>query len=284
MSRVAIVTDSTCDLGPAALESLGVRMVPLKVLFGEESFLDWVELSPEEFYQRLTTSPVLPKTSQPSPAEFLDTYRDLADKGFDEIVSVHLSGALSGTVESATMASGDSPIPVHVVDALNISHGLGIVVRAAVEARDAGGDGDAVSSSTRDVAGRTRLLFVLDTLEYLVKGGRAGRAQGLAAALLDIKPVLTVSPEGIIEPFKKVKGRKRALAEVAAAVSDHAREHGRLRIAILHGCLADEGAELLSEIEATGADVELVSRGTVGAVIGTYAGPRAVGVAFCPIK
>ncbi len=127
-----------------------------------------------------------------------------------------------------------------------------------------------------------RLFFVLDTLEYLVKGGRAGKAQGLAASLLSIKPVLTFNSDGIIEPFKKVKGRKKALSELAAHVAADARSNGHLRGSLLHACTADCGADLEAELAAAGADIELVSKGLVGSVIGTYAGPEAVGVAYYP--
>lgn len=280
MPQVGIVTDSTCDLGPGVLRDLDVKMVPLKVLFGEESFLDWLELEPEQFYEKLAASPVLPKTSQPSPADFLKAYTELADAGCDSIVSIHLSGALSGTMSSALLAADDSPVPVHCVDTRNFSHGLGLIVRAAVDARAEGLDGAAIAARMEEIASRTRLLFVLDTLEYLVKGGRAGKAQGLAAAVLNIKPVLTVNAEGTIEPFKKVKGKKRALSEIAASVAEHAAAHGPVVAAVLHGCVPEEAAELIDEIKGTGADVEIVSSGTIGSVIGTYAGPGALGVGF----
>lgn len=280
MPNVGIVTDSTCDLGPDVVAELGARLVPLKVLFGDETYLDWVELGPDEFYRKLAASPQLPKTSQPSPAEFLEVYRSLADEGVDSIVSVHLSAALSGTVSSAVMAAADSPVPVHVVDTKSVSHAVGLAVRVACEARAEGLEGAEVAARVEDVVKRLHILFVLDTLEYLVKGGRAGKAQGIAAAMLNIKPVLAVNDDGIIEPVRKVKGRKKALAEIAGIVAGHAAEHGPTIGAILHGCLDDEGAELLSEIQATGAPVQIISTGTIGSVIGTYAGPKAVGVAY----
>lgn len=282
MPRVGVVTDSTCDLGPEALEELDVRMVPLKVLFGDESFLDWTDLVPEAFFRKLAESPVLPKTSQPSPAEFLATYTALAQEGYEAIVSVHLTGALSGTMSSALMAAEDSPIPVYCVDTKNVSQALGLVVRATAEAREAGLDAESVAARAQEVADSAKLYFMLDTLEYLVKGGRAGKAQGLAASVLGIKPVLTMNDEGIIEPFKKVKGRKRGIAEIAAKVAEDAAAIGPLRCSILHGCLEDCGQELVDEIALTGAPVEIISRGQVGAVIGTYAGPGAIGIAYYP--
>lgn len=280
MAQVGIVTDSTCDLGPEVLAELGVRMVPLKVLFGEDSYLDWVELRPAQFYEKLAAAPQLPKTSQPSPADFLEVYNELADEGCDSIVSIHLSGELSGTISSAVMAAKDSPIPVHIVDTKSVSHAVGLVVRVAAEARKEGIDGETLAARAEDVAARTHILFVLDTLEYLVKGGRAGKAQGLAAAMLNIKPVLQVNDDGIIEPVRKVKGRKKAIAEIAAIVRDHANTSGPTVAAILHGCMEDEGAELLAELQASGAPIEIVSTGDIGSVIGTYAGPQALGVAY----
>lgn len=283
MPHVGLVTDSTCDLGPELLRTLDVRMVPLKVLFGDESFRDWVDLLPTAFYEKLTTSFILPKTSQPSPADFLEIYRSLADEGCDSIVSIHLTSALSGTISSALMAAEDSPIPVDVVDTKKVSHALGLVVKAAVESREQGLDAAAIAARARDVAESVRLLFVLDTLDYLVKGGRAGKAQGLAATMLNIKPVLQMNEEGVIEPFRKVKGRKRALAETAAAVAEYAEAAGPLRVGVLHACLPDSGAELADAILATGADVVFDEPVSIGAVIGTYAGPGAIGVAFYPL-
>ncbi len=283
MAHVGIVTDSTCDLEAAKLEQLGVALVPLKVLFAEESFLDWVELRPQEFYTRLKAAHTLPKTSQPSPAQFLETYTRLAAEGCEGIVSIHLSAALSGTFESAMLAAVDSPIPVHVIDTKKVSQALALVVTAACEARDSGLDAESVAARAAEVAQTARLFFVLDTLDYLVKGGRAGKAAGLAASLLNIKPVLDVNSDGIIEPFKKVKGRKKALAELAAHVAEDSRRLGRLRLSILHACFP-EGADILrSELEEAGADFELESVGLVGAVVGTYAGPEALGCAYYPI-
>jgi DegV family protein with EDD domain len=282
MHRIGIVTDSTCDLGSAALAELDVQMVPLKVLFGEDTYLDWIDLEPERFYQMLAAAPSLPKTSQPSPADFTKVYTQLADSGCEEIVSIHLSGALSGTMASALLAAKDCPIPVHCVDTKKVSQAVALVVLAAVKARKAGEDGAAIARIAEQVSESTRLFFLVDTLEYLVKGGRAGKAQGLAASVLGIKPVLTVNAEGVVEPFKKVKGRKRAIAEIAAHVAQEAADRGPLRAAILHGCLEDKGAELVEAVRATGAPVEFVSEGCVGAVIGTYTGPGALAIAYHP--
>lgn len=282
MAKVGIVCDSTCDMGPQWLAENDVIMVPLKVLFGETTFLDWIDLSPEAFFAKLKAAPTLPKTSQPSPAEFAAVYQSLADAGCDEIVSIHLTAALSGTHESAMLASASSPIPVRVIDTLTVTAASALVVRAALAARAAGGDAAAIEAAARKVVTSDRLLFALDTLEYLVKGGRAGKAQGLAASLLNIKPVLTFNDEGIIEPFKKVKGTKKALSEIAAQVAEDSAK-GRVRVAFLHSLAPSLVDDLRAALDEAGADYEVEGVHEVGAVIGTYAGPGAIGIAYYPI-
>jgi DegV family protein with EDD domain len=281
MARIGIVCDSTCDMGPEWLAEHDVAMVPLKVLFGDTTYLDWVDLTPAEFFAKLASSATLPKTSQPSPAEFAAVYDRMADEGYDGIVSIHLTAALSGTIQSATLAAEESRIPVRIVDTRLVTCAEALIIAAAVDERDAGGDLDSVEAVARKVTANTRLLFALDTLDYLVKGGRAGKAQGLAASLLNIKPVLTFNSDGIIEPFKKVKGTKKALAEIASEVAA-ASAAGPVRVGLLNAQAPELVDELLAAFEAAGANFEVVVSGSVGAVIGTYAGPGAVGAAFYP--
>jgi DegV family protein with EDD domain len=283
MPKVGIVTDSTCDLTLAELEALDVVMVPLTVHFGDEHLRDWVDLTPEQFYPKLASFPGLPTTSQPSPADFTAAYGALADAGVEEIVSIHLSAALSGTFESAMLASKTSPVPVRIVDGKRAAQATALIVKAAVEARATGADAADVEARALDVAAKTRLYFLLDTLDNLVKGGRAGKAAGLAASLLNIKPVLRVNDDGIIEPFKKVRGRQQAIASLAQHLAEDSAQNGRMRVALLHACNAEAGQELEDAIVAAGADVEWESRGAIGAVIGVYTGPGAVGCAYYPI-
>ncbi len=281
MPKTGIVCDSTCDLGTSWLAENDVVMVPLKVLFGDESFRDWVDMEPDEFYSRLAKSPTLPKTSQPSPAEFQDAYGRLADAGCDEIVSVHLSSALSGTVESANLAAAESPVPVRIVDTKLVTQGTALVLKAAIEARKAGLDADGIERAANAAASGTQLFFILDTLDYLVKGGRAGRAQGLAASLLNIKPVLCINKDGVVEPFKKVKGFRKAISELAAHVAAETPDETKpARLTVLHACAQSSAEDLIAALDSAGAHYELDSVGLVGAVIGTYAGPGAVGLAY----
>jgi DegV family protein with EDD domain len=283
MHKVGIVTDSTCDLPLRELAQLDVVMVPLTVHFGDRHFRDWLDLTAEEFYPMLARFDGLPTTSQPSPADFTAAYTRLADSGAEEIVSIHLSAALSGTYESAMLGAKTSPVPVRVVDGKRASQATALIVKAAVEARAQGADAAAVEARALDVAAHTRLFFLLDTLDYLVKGGRAGKAAGLAASLLNIKPVLRVNEDGIIEPFKKVRGRQQAIAALAQHLADDAAANGRMRVALLHACCPESAQELEDAIVAAGADVEWDSHGEIGAVIGVYTGPGAIGCAYYPM-
>lgn len=281
MPRIAVVTDSTCDRGPRALATAGVTMVPLKVHFGDETYNDWVDITPEEFYPRLRSSAQLPTTSQPTPGDFTEVYRRLAEEGVEGIISIHLSAKLSGTVESALMAAKDAPVPVRVVDSASVSCGLDFAIDAACTARDADGDLDAVEKAALDAVAVTELFFVVDTLDYLVKGGRAGRAQGMAAALLNIKPVLQVTG-GVIEPFKKCKGTARAIREMAEHVAERSRKLGPLKIVVVHAVAQNLADELSNAIRSAGTDIAELSCDEIGSVIGTHVGPRAIGVGYAP--
>jgi len=283
MPQIGIVADSTCDLGPEDLARRGVRMVPLTIHVGEKHLADWIDLTPDEFYPMLASATELPTTSQPSPADFTAAYEELAAEGCEEIVVVTLSAALSGTFESATLAAATSPVPVRILDGKTASLATGLIIEAAAEARDRGLDGAGIEARATQVARSMRLFFLLDTLDYLVKGGRAGKATGLAASLLNIKPVLKVNADGIIEPFKKVRGRSQAIAALVEHVAEDARQNGRMRMVVLHAANTRDGEQLEAAVLATGADIEIEHHGAIGGVIGVYTGPGAVGVAYYPI-
>jgi len=281
MPRIAVVTDSTCDMGPAALAARQVEMVPLKVLFGDVEFRDWIDFTPTTFFPKLRASAQLPTTSQPTPADFAAVYARLAAMGAEGIVSIHLSAKLSGTCESAILAAKDAPIPVRVVDTTFVSGAMALPIEAAIAVRDAGGDLDAVEKAAVETIEKTRLFFVLDTLDYLVKGGRAGKAQGMAAALLNIKPVLEVAG-GVIVPFKKCKGTAKAIREMAQHVADESKKKGPLKIVIIHAVAETLADELENAIRSAGTQIASISFDEIGSVIGTHVGPRALGVGYMP--
>lgn len=283
MGKVGLVCDSTCDLGPAWCEANQVKMVPLKVLFGEETFRDWLDLSPKQFFDKLVVTKALPKTSQPSPLEFSEVYSELAQQGCEEIVSIHLSQAISGTYESACMAAEEALVPVRIVDTKAVTQATGLAVKAAVEARNSGANGEEIEVRTNKAVSQTHMFFILDTLEYLVKGGRAGKAQGLAATLLNIKPILTFTSEGVVAPFKKVKGTRKAMQEIVAQLVSDSQTLGPLRVTIFQADAPSLIREFESMINEADCDCVIESVGWVGSVIGTYAGPNAIGCAYHPI-
>lgn len=272
---VKIVTDSTADIPKTMAQQLGIEVVPLKVRFGEEEFLDGVNLTPDEFYRRLTSGNVLPVTSQPSVGEFVEAYRR-AGEGSDGIVSIHVSSLVSGTIQAAAQAKeqADSQGPIEVVDSYQASMGLGMAVLAAARRAADGGDFESVLQTARDAVGKCECFALLDTLEYLEKGGRIGKARAIMATLLKIKPMIILR-EGVVHELGKERTRKRAIARLGTV----AREFAPIEeLAVVYSgepasaaALAEELGNLLPE----GREPILTQ---FGPVIGTYTGPGALGI------
>lgn len=281
MARIGIVVDSTCDIAPAELAQMDVELVPLKVLFNDESYLDGIDLTPAEFYEKMMAIDYLPKTSQPSPMQFLDAYKKCADAGCESIVSLSLSEELSGTFQSETMAALDSPIPVHVVDTRKVSLGYGLIVRELVEKRAAGTmNGEELAAYTQKLVDSSEMYFILDTLRNLVMGGRAGKAAGLAASLLNIKPILEVTREGVIVPVKKCKGRHKAIAELAQMIAHKSHKGGPIRYGVIYSSNISVANEMSNALDTAGVDGKRMGFGVVGPVVGVHAGLEATGVVF----
>lgn len=278
MKKVAIVTDSTADLPLSYYEEHEVFMVPLVVRFGEESHKDWIEMPPSRFYQRLRSSSILPKTSQPSVADFAETYRKLASQ-HEHIVSVHLSSKLSGTVQSAEIASQEVDVPVTIVDTKLASLGTGMVLDALVEARDGEADGKEIADLAWDISGRVKILFTVGTLKYLEMGGRIGKAQALVGSLLNIKPLLTLQ-DGIVIPYKKIKGTRRVYEEMVAFLKQNIGGGGLLHLGLAHADYPAAIVRLKKMIEEAGIKPSVLIESEVGAVIGTYTGPDSFAIMF----
>jgi DegV family protein with EDD domain len=266
----AVVTDSTTSLAPGVLERPDVRVVPLTFHFGsEETYADEVDMSNEEFYERLRDADVFPTTAQPSPGAFVETYEALSD--YDDILVLTLSSEFSGTHDSARQAAGMVERPVHVLDTRSAEMGSGLILLEVLGCIDEGGDFDEVRHVAERAIGRTKVLFAVGTLEYLAKSGRIGRAQRLLGTALDVRPVLEVAG-GEIVPFKRTRGRKRQMATIVEEVRPAA-EAGR---PLYFGHIA--APELLSELaERLGVEVELVAE--IGGVVGSHVGLGAYGVA-----
>ncbi len=272
---VRVVTDSACDLPEALASELGIAIVPLTIRFGNEEFVDGVSLSNDEFWRRLRSSAELPETAAPSAGAFESCFHTLADEGASAILCISLSTRLSATMQSARVAARAiaARVPVTVVDSRSCSMGLGNLCLTAARRARAGEAIDAIVRDVEDRRARTRLFGVLDTLEYLKRGGRIGNAQALLGSMLAIKPVLELR-DGAVEEGGKVRTRSRAVQLLADKV--HAQPVESL--AVLHGQAPD--AEHLVDLVADAAAPGSIVVGTVGPVIGTHAGPGVLGVTF----
>jgi len=277
MSRIAIVTDSSAYLPADLVERYGIHVMPLKVAFGQTVYRDCVDITEEEFYHKLAQAQELPITSQPSAGEFLAFYQEVARQA-QGIVSIHLSGALSGTYNSAMAARDMLPdVPIEVVDSRSTSMGQGFLVLAAARAAAEDKSLAEIAALTRDLVPRLNVIFVLDTLKYLQRGGRIGGAQALMGSMLAIKPLLYLH-EGRVEPLEKVRSKGKAVQRLVEIMAE--RLQGRpAHIAILHSAIPQEAEALRAEIAARFPCRELLLCG-VSPVIGTHTGPGCLGLAF----
>ena len=276
---VRVITDSTADLPPEMAAELGIEVVPLNVHFGTDTFRDGIDLSADEFYQRLVASARPPTTSQPSVGAFLEVYQKALEGGADGIVSVHISAKLSGTWNSSVQAREqlEDPSRVEVADTGQASMGLGWVAVAAARAAQAGASLEEVAREARSTAEQVRVLFLVDTLEYLQKGGRIGKAQAMFGSVLSIKPLLTIE-EGEVHPLERVRTRGKAVARLVQLVQEAAPLQS---LAVLHTTTEDEARALAERLGPCVPGGEVVV-GRLGTVVGTYAGPGLLGVGWAP--
>ncbi len=272
---VRIVTDSTADLTPEQQRAAGITVVPLNVHFGDEVFRDHVDLSTDEFFRRLKASPQLPRTSQPSVGAFEEAYRSLRQGG-DEIVSVHLSSKVSGTYNSALMAAqsvGEGKIDV--VDSLSTSMALGFIALEGAKLARAGRDRQAVAECLRGLVPKARVICVVDTLTYLERGGRIGKARALLGSLLNVKPILQLK-DGEVVPLGRARGRPQALNRLVELLE---RDGKVSQLAIMHGAAHTDAEQLRERVASSypSVDIQLTE---IGAVLGTHTGPGVIGFTY----
>ena len=272
---VKIVTDSTSDLPREEAEALGITVVPLNVHFGLEVFKDQVDFSADEFYRRLVTEEEFPKTSQPSIGDFVAAYESVG-RDADGIVSVHVSGKVSGTLNSARQAAqqADVPCPIEVLDTLQASMGVGMVAIEAATVAATGASVEEVAGAARDAIPRCHCFLFLETLEYLEKGGRIGKARALLGTLLRVRPLITLK-DGEVQPLGKERTRQKAIDRLVRT----AREFSPLdRMAVMYSTSrpdAEAIADSLADLMADGPAPMVVQ---FGPVLGTYVGPNSVGI------
>ncbi|MBA9086682.1 DegV family protein with EDD domain [Fontibacillus solani] len=288
MTQAVIVADSTADVPQEMVKEYGIHIVPMRLSFGDQSYVEGVDITVEEFYDKLTKSRDLPTTSQTSPSQYVDIYRDLMQKyPGSPIISIHISSGMSGTYQSAllakTMLEEDLGVDVDitVIDSLCATYGFGLqVVLAARLARD-GASAEEIRNEVERVGQSRRLYFLVDTLEYLQKGGRIRNAAAIIGTLLNIKPILSVDEEGVIYPVDKMRGRKKAVSRVIELFKNDFGDHKDINVAVCDA-VNPEGAEEIIQLLSQHFTLHEVVRTSIGAVVGTHVGPGTVATFVWP--
>jgi len=279
MENIYVVTDSTADIPSSLAESLGITVVPLKVHFENEEYLDGVTITVDQFYEKLATVEKLPTTSQPSPLDFVETYKKLAANKPTKIISIHLSAALSGTVQSAMLAKEmvkEEGIEVEVIDSKKASYSIGIIVVGVAKALKNGMNFTDALALANKLVEKTEVFFLVDTLTYLQKGGRIGKAASMIGSLLNIKPILSLNEKGEVYPFDKVRGQNKAFKEIIRLFTEYAGDK-QVNVGISHAQNPELAAKFTNTLKASLNVNEFVLT-NIGPVIGTHVGPGTVAI------
>ena len=272
---IHVVTDSTSDFTRADAAALSVTVVPLTIFFGDEQYKDGVDLDSDAFYAKLPRATVHPTTSQPTPDQFATVYRSLLQNPDDTVVSIHISGKLSGTLQSAHIAAQEmGEGRVHLVDSESASAGVQLLVRAALDDIAAGLPAAEVAARAEQRRERVTIYVLLDTLTYLQRGGRIGRAQAMLGAVLGVKPIITVI-EGEVAPQARVRNRRQGIDRIVELLQGKLPLRG---LAAFHCGAPEQLPDLVSRLQA-GIPGVAIQTGQVGPVIGAYTGPGGVGIA-----
>ena len=277
MSKIAVVTDSTCDLELDVIKEHGIHVLPLRVVYADRDFKDRIEITPQQVYDSLDQE--LPKTSLPSPGEVIDLFNQLKAEGFTHIISIHISSGLSGTFEMIKqVASEIKGITIEVVDSKALSMGLGFPVLEAVKAVKANLPFEAVLERVNSVIKRIKVYFVLSTLEYLKRGGRIGYVSATLGEILQLKPIISINEEGKYFTITKVRGRKQSLSKMFELLQEKIK--GSLaNVAIMQGAAYDEAMELVEKVKGLKNVKQIVSM-QIGPVMVVHTGPGLVGFAY----
>lgn len=285
LSKIKIITDSTSDIPAKFIEELDITVVPLKVHFGEKTYVDGKDLTAQQFYQKLDQEEVLPTTSQPSPVHFQEAYHQAIDEGYSGIISIHLSSALSGTFQSAQLAKemvDSDKVLIELIDSRTATYAIGNIVVAAARAAKAGKSLDECLAVAKEVRKKQVLLAYVDTLEYLHKGGRIGKAAALMGSLLKIKPIISLDDEGEVYSIEKARGKKKAVRRIFELIEERVPPGSRVSVAILHGTLKNEAEEWLARLKEK-YQVQESLFAWIGPIVGTHAGPHSIGMLVTPM-
>lgn len=284
MAHAVIVTDSTSDIPEELVSKYDIHVVPLRLMFGEETFQDGVDISAEVFYKRLVQSEQLPTTSQASPADYMQVYENIMTlHPGSPIISIHISSGLSGTYQSAVLAKSlmEDPPEITVVDSKSASYGFGLLVVQAARLAAEGKSADEILASIEQMRQQRKLYFLVDTLEYLQKGGRIGKAAAIIGNLLNIKPILSIDEDGIIYAVEKVRGRKKAITRMIERFQEDLGGIRNINVAVGHTADPASADPVLEELSRHYSLEEVVLT-NVGPVVGSHVGPGTLAVFIWP--
>ncbi|MFA5014939.1 MAG: DegV family protein [Actinomycetota bacterium] len=279
MSKVAIITDSTSDIPEELAKELDIKIIPLSVIFGEESFLDnGKDITIKEFYRKIRSSEKLPTTTQPTPKNFIELYSDIL-KTSDSVISIHISKKMSGTINSAEMAKKEMPdSDIEIIDSECVHMPLGFMVIKAAQLANEGKSKEEILKEVYDLKSKIKVLIVPSTLEYLKKGGRIGKAKGLIASLLEIKPILTIH-EGEISQFKTARRWNQAKTELINSMKTMVKNPENLMVSIGDSDAKDDADEMYEKIKEA-FNPKKIYRVDIGIVVGSHLGPGGLGITF----
>ncbi len=275
MKEIAIVTDSTADLPEDFARKHNIKIIPLRVIFPDGEYRDGVDIKPAEFYSRLRSSDTLPKSSQPPPEDFVNVYQELL-KDYREIISIHLSSSLSGTINAAKLAREKVEGAIHIFDSYTVSLGIGLQVREAVDAIKRGNSCNQVLEHLKKVRDNSATYFTLDTLKYLYLGGRISKAKSLMGSILNVKPILKLVPEGVA-PAGRARNKPQVIKEVVKKFQDFAGGRDPGGLAIAQGDALEMGKKVQKALEKE-FGMESSFFGEIGPTLGVHSGPGVVGV------
>lgn len=276
--NVAVVTDSTANIPDNYVDELNIHVIPQILNWEGDTYLDGIDITPSEFYQRLVQAKELPTTSQPSAGQFYEFFGNLAETN-EAIIGVFISEHLSGTIDSAlTAAEMMSDYPIEIVDSKSASMGLGFMAMAVARALKDGATYKEAAQLARELIPVTHAIFVVDTLEYLHKGGRIGGAQRLVGSLLSMKPLLHLE-DGRIEPLARIRTKRKAIEKLLDVVASDTEGKGKLHASVIHAAAPEDAEQFKGQVMERLDPVELIST-ELSPVVGTHTGPGLVGMGY----
>lgn len=277
MGRIAILVDSGCDLSKALIEKMGIKVLPLKILYEDGEYLDGVNIEPQLVYDRFPGQ--IPKTSTPNFAEITEAAKELKVAGYDQILAVCISSGLSSTYQNVCAALGEmEDIEFHAVDTKNISIGAGVLALYAASLIKRGLSFEEVWRGVEENVENSRIFYYMDTLDYLRAGGRIGRVSGAIGSLLNIKPIISCNKQGVYHMVAMIRGQKRGLKRLMDCVAEHCDEHREAFLAVMHGAAPDVAKEVAAKVAERFPRAKIIMEKQINASLAVHTGPGLIGI------